>query len=98
MAAHGVLDRTTRDLDYFGGPDQAEAVHRLADALEQAVKTQGFEIRRDRQWEAFVRFRVSDAQTSARLTSGSTIARSTSSGPATHRRWSYASLAPTRCW
>ncbi|MBA2317499.1 MAG: nucleotidyl transferase AbiEii/AbiGii toxin family protein, partial [Euzebyales bacterium] len=59
MAAHGVLDRTTRDLDYFGGPDDAAAVHRLADALEHAAKRQGLEIKRDRQWQAFVRFRVS---------------------------------------
>lgn len=26
MAAHGVLDRTTRDLEYFAGPDDAAAV------------------------------------------------------------------------
>ena len=31
MAAHDALHRTTRDLQYFGGPDQAAAVHRLAD-------------------------------------------------------------------
>jgi hypothetical protein len=60
MAAHDSLDRTTRDLDYFGDPDQAAAVHRLADTFEQAATRQGLEVRRDRQWEAFIRFRVSD--------------------------------------
>jgi hypothetical protein len=60
MAAHDVLDRTTRDLDYFGGPDQAAAVHGLADAFEQAAKAEGLQTHRDRQWEAFVRFRVGD--------------------------------------
>lgn len=61
MAAHGVLDRTTRDLDYFGGPEQAAAVHRLAAAVEQAAAASGLDVRRDRQWEAFVRLRVADA-------------------------------------
>ena len=53
MAAHGVLGGTTRDLDYFGRPDLAAAVQQLADALEQAAKHDGLEVRRDRQWETF---------------------------------------------
>lgn len=61
MAAHGVLDRTTRDLDYFGVPEQAAAVHRLAAAVEQAAAASGLDVRRDRQWEAFVRLRLADA-------------------------------------
>lgn len=31
MAAHGLLDRTTRDLDFFGGPTDAAAVQPRAD-------------------------------------------------------------------
>lgn len=61
MAAHGVLHRTTRDLDYFGGPDQAAAVHDLAAAVERAVTAQRIDVTRARQWEAFVRLRVVDA-------------------------------------
>lgn len=60
MAAHDILDRATRDLDYFAEPDHAQAVHRLADAIEQAANARGLAIERERQAEAFVRFRVSD--------------------------------------
>ena len=41
MAAQGVLDRTTRELDDFGGPEQAAAVHRLAPAIEHAAAASG---------------------------------------------------------
>lgn len=61
MAAHGVLDRTTRDLDYFGGPDQAAAVGGLADAVEQALTAQGVTVTRIREWDTFVRLRVEGA-------------------------------------
>lgn len=40
LAAHGELDRTTRDLDYFAGPEDEAAAHRLADAFEAAATGQ----------------------------------------------------------
>ena len=43
MAVHDMLDRTTRDLDYFAGPDDAAAVQRFADAFEDAAKAGGLE-------------------------------------------------------
>lgn len=43
------------------GPTRPEAVQRLADALEQAAKADGLEVHRDRQWDAFVRFRIRGA-------------------------------------
>ena len=58
LAAHGLLDRATRDLDYFGAPDAAGAVHRLADAFERAVVAEGFDVSRDRQSSSFIRLRV----------------------------------------
>jgi hypothetical protein len=62
MAAHDMLDRTTRDLDYFAGPDDAVAVQRFADAFEDAAKAGGLEVRRTRQAETFVRFEVRDGE------------------------------------
>lgn len=59
MAAHGVLDRTTRDLDYFAGPQDAAAVHRLADAFERGANRQSLTIQRERQGPSFIRFSVS---------------------------------------
>lgn len=61
MAAHGVLRRTTRDLDYFGGPDQAAAVGRLAAAVERALTAQRMTVTRVREWNTFVRLHVADA-------------------------------------
>ncbi|MDP8931063.1 MAG: nucleotidyl transferase AbiEii/AbiGii toxin family protein [Actinomycetota bacterium] len=60
MAAHGLLNRTTRDLDYFGGPTDAPAVQRLADSFERAAAERGLQVERDRDGPAFVRFRVVD--------------------------------------
>lgn len=60
MAAHGVLDRTTRDLDYFAGPDDAAAVARLAEAFERAATEQGLAVQRERSGPAFMRLSVSD--------------------------------------
>lgn len=60
MAAHDMLDRSTRDLDYFAGPDDADAVQRFADAFEQAAKRDGLEVVRSRQAATFVRFEIRD--------------------------------------
>ena len=60
LAAHDMLQRATRDLDYFAGPDDAVAVQRFADAFEDAAKAAGLEVRRLRQAATFVRFEVRD--------------------------------------
>lgn len=62
LAAHGLLERPTRDLDYFGPPDEPAGVHRLADALERTCIAEGLEVRREREADAFVRLTVQDAQ------------------------------------
>ncbi|HVM00595.1 MAG TPA: hypothetical protein VM324_14975 [Egibacteraceae bacterium] len=55
MAAHGVLERTTRDLDYFAGPEDAAAVQRLAEAFERAAVRQGLVVQRERSEPSFIR-------------------------------------------
>lgn len=60
LAAHDMLKRATRDLDYFAGPDDAAAVQQFADAFEEAAKAAGLEVRRLRQAATFVRFDVRD--------------------------------------
>lgn len=70
MAAHGLLDRTTRDLDFFGGPEDAVAVEQLASAVERAAASRGLQIQRDREGPAFVRFRISDQHDETELDLG----------------------------
>jgi hypothetical protein len=60
LAAHGLLDRPTRDLDYFASPEDPSAVHELAGALERACAEHDVAVRREREAEAFVRLSVSD--------------------------------------
>lgn len=67
LAAHGLLDRTTKDLDYFAGPGDAGAVQRLADAFQAAGRQQGLTIERQRQSESFIRFGVSDGHDQCEL-------------------------------
>ncbi|MPZ89616.1 MAG: hypothetical protein GEU81_16445 [Nitriliruptorales bacterium] len=62
LAAHGMLDRPTQDLDYFGSPHDREAVHHLAAAIERACAADGLDVRRERETEAFVRLSVTDGQ------------------------------------
>lgn len=70
MAAHGLLDRTTRDLDFFGGPTDAAAVQRLASAVQRAAVGRGLQIQRDRAGTAFVRFRINDQHDETELDLG----------------------------
>ncbi|HVL99319.1 MAG TPA: nucleotidyl transferase AbiEii/AbiGii toxin family protein, partial [Egibacteraceae bacterium] len=62
MAAHGVLERTTRELDYFAGPDDAAAVRRWAEAFERAALRQGLVVQQERSEPSFVRLSVSDGR------------------------------------
>lgn len=62
MAAHDVLDRTTRDLDFFGSPGDVEMVHRLAGAFQAAAEGQGLQVARKQQTEVFVRLHVHDGE------------------------------------
>jgi hypothetical protein len=57
-----VLERTTRDLDYFAGPDDAAAVRRLAEAFERAALRQGLVVQQERSEPSFVRLSVSDGR------------------------------------
>ena len=67
MAAHGLLDRATRDLAYFGGPTDAAGVQRLAGAVEAAATAHRLRIERVRDGPAFVRFRISDGHDECEL-------------------------------
>ena len=67
LAAHGVLDRSTRDLDYFAGPAEMAAVQRLAAAVERAGGAQGLLIDRERDTQTFVRFGISDGEDRSEL-------------------------------
>lgn len=53
-----VVDRVTRDLDFFG--PSADDVDRLAPALEAALTAAGLDVRRERQSHGFVRMTVRD--------------------------------------
>ena len=41
LLVHGLIDRTTRDLDYFTAPGEEAAVVDLRDALERALDDAG---------------------------------------------------------
>jgi hypothetical protein len=75
MAAHDMLERVTRDLDYFAGPDDAAAVQRFADAFEEAAKAAGLEVRRMRQARHSCGSRFAIVTTIARSTLASTTGR-----------------------
>lgn len=60
-----VVDRQTRDLDYFG--PTADAVGALAHAVEVALRAGGLEVRRERSDPGFVRFVVSDGRDATEL-------------------------------
>lgn len=67
LAAHGLLERTTRGLDYFTSPDDHQAVGRLAAALERACVRNGLTARREREAGAFVRLSVADTQEACKV-------------------------------
>ena len=58
----GLIDRSTRDLDYFTVPGEEEAVMALRDALEHALDSAGLDHRRQRDLSTFVRIEVSDGE------------------------------------
>lgn len=67
LAAHGLLDRATRDLDFFGRPEQQAQVHLLAAAFERACREHGLVVRRERDAEAFMRLTVEDGTDSCEV-------------------------------
>lgn len=67
LAAHGLLERPTRDLDYFGPPEAPEGVGRLADAIQQACIAEGLTVQREREADAFVRLTVGDGRDSCEV-------------------------------
>jgi predicted nucleotidyltransferase component of viral defense system len=60
LAAHGLTERPTQDLDLFTAPGIGE-VHDALSALESAAETQGWTVRRVRVAETFVRVLVAAA-------------------------------------
>ncbi len=58
----GLIERPTRDLDYFTVPGQEEALRALRDALERALDRAGLEHGRQRDLSTFVRIEVSDGE------------------------------------
>ena len=60
LLVHGLIDRATRDLDFFAGPREQPAVARLADALQRRLASEGLEVMRRRDLPGFVRLDVTD--------------------------------------
>ena len=60
LLVRGLIDRQTRDLDYFTVPGEEEALSALRDALERALDRAALDHRRRRDLSTFVRIEVSD--------------------------------------
>ena len=60
LVVHGLINRTTRDLDYFAAPGEEAAVAELRVALERALDDTGLTHRRQRDLPTFVRIEVGD--------------------------------------
>ncbi len=60
LLVRGLIDRETRDLDYFTVPGEEEALSALRDALERALDRAALAHSRQRDVSTFVRIEVSD--------------------------------------
>jgi hypothetical protein len=67
LVVHGVINRTTRDLDYFAAPGDESAVERLRDALERALDEASLVHARQRDLPTFVRLEVADGADSCEV-------------------------------
>ena len=63
--ASGVVDRATRDLDFFGA--SGDDVDRLRPAVERALIAAGLEVSRERETYGFVRLIVTDGDDSTEV-------------------------------
>jgi len=59
LLVHGLIDRATRDLDYFTQPGEVETLATLRDALEQTLDRLSLDYTRKRDLPTFVRIEVS---------------------------------------
>jgi len=60
LLVRGLIDRSTRDLDYLAVPGEEEALVELRDALERAFESAGLAHTRRRDLPTFVRIEVGD--------------------------------------
>jgi hypothetical protein len=60
LLVRGLIDRATRDLDYFTVPGEEEALSALRDALERALDRAALDHSRQRDLSTFIRVEVSD--------------------------------------
>jgi hypothetical protein len=67
LAAHGLLERPTRDLDFFGRPEQQAQVRQLAAGFERACRDHGLDVRTERDAEGFIRLTVEDGTESCEV-------------------------------
>ena len=65
LVASGVVDRATRDLDFFG--TSGDDVDRLRPAVERALVAAGLEVSRERVTHGFVRLIVTDGDDSTEV-------------------------------
>jgi hypothetical protein len=65
LVASGVVDRATRDLDFFGA--SGDDVDRLRPAVERALIAAGLEVSREREAYGFVRLIVTDGDDSTEV-------------------------------
>jgi hypothetical protein len=60
LTVQGLIERPTKDLDFFTVPGEEEALAALRDALERALREAGLTSVRRRDVPTFVRLEVSD--------------------------------------
>ncbi|MGH8902798.1 MAG: nucleotidyl transferase AbiEii/AbiGii toxin family protein [Egibacteraceae bacterium] len=98
MLVHGLIDRSTLDLDFFGSPSEEAQVQILAAALEHAVTAAGMACVRRRDLPSFVRLEVSDhdhrCEIDLAVDYRALGVQNSPYGPT----WPSRSLPPTRYW
>lgn len=87
LVVRGLIDRTTRDLDYFTTPEEAETLIGLRDALMTALERAGLDYVIVRDVPTFVRIEVQGEQDRCEVDLAVTIERCRLSAPTSDRPW-----------
>ena len=98
LVVRGLIDRPTRDLDYFTVPGEERALVELRDALERAFESAGLACTRRRDLATFVRLEVGDGDERCEIDLAIDY-RAMPCHPSratTDRRWLWRNSLPTR--